>query len=145
MPKLTRTTALLTFILLLLFIAFISFLVSLLFSQENEQVAMYKTVNSEIFAGEVLGEGVSVNIIDLRTSSEFLAGHIRGAENIDFNSTNFSEELEALEKDEEYFVYCQDGTKSFRTLRIMEEKGFENVTLLKNGLNSWEGELCISC
>lgn len=47
--------------------------------------------------------------IDIRTPEEYSVGHIKGAINIDFYSDNFINELDSLNKDKKYLVYCRSG------------------------------------
>jgi rhodanese-related sulfurtransferase len=76
-------------------------------------------------------------ILDVRTSSEFHDGHIEGALNIDVNLPSFSEELEQLDKNATYLVYCRSGNRSRTALRIMDDLGFTRVYHLKNGITEW--------
>lgn len=67
-------------------------------------------------------------IIDVRTPSEFTAGHLPDAQLIDFNAGELDAALETLDPQGEYFVYCRSGNRSGQAVAIMEDAGFTNVT-----------------
>lgn len=66
-------------------------------------------------------------VIDVRTPAEFAAGHVDGAENIDVTAGSFEEEVEKLDKDEEYVVYCQSGNRSADAADKMADLGFTEI------------------
>jgi rhodanese-related sulfurtransferase len=75
--------------------------------------------------------------VDVRTSSEFHNGHIEGALSIDVNLPSFSEELEQLDRNATYLVYCRSGNRSRTALAIMEDLGFTRIYHLTNGITQW--------
>ena len=79
-------------------------------------------------------------IIDLRTPEEFNEGHIEKAVNIDFYSEAFKEDLDKLDKNRTYFIYCQSGNRSGRAMPIMEGLGFKEVYNLSVGIKEWIAE-----
>jgi rhodanese-related sulfurtransferase len=76
-------------------------------------------------------------ILDVRTSLEFHNGHIEGALNIDGNLPSFSEELEQLDRNDTYLVYCRSGNRSMTALGIMEGLEFTRIYHLTNGISEW--------
>ena len=79
-------------------------------------------------------------IIDVRTLEEFNEGHIENAINIDFYSEAFKEDLDKLDKDKIYFIYCRSGNRSGRAMPIMKELGFKEVYHLSVGIQEWRAE-----
>lgn len=73
-------------------------------------------------------------IVDVRTSGEFKTGHIEGALNIDVSLPNFKEEIDQLDKNKKYLVYCRSGNRSKFAGRIMEGLGFKEVYDLDGGI-----------
>ena len=67
-------------------------------------------------------------IIDVRTPSEFAAGHLPDAQLIDFNAGELEAAIAELDPEGEYFVYCRSGNRSGQAVAIMEDAGFTNVT-----------------
>ena len=79
-------------------------------------------------------------IIDVRTAEEFADGHIEDAGNIDFYSTTFREELDNLDKNKTYLIYCRSGSRSGSTADIMAELNFEEVYNILGGMIQWNSE-----
>jgi len=79
-------------------------------------------------------------IIDVRTPAEFDSGHIENAMNLDYRSDNFSDEINNLDKDKTYLVYCAVGGRSSGALDIMGELGFIEAYNMLGGINQWAAE-----
>jgi phage shock protein E len=67
-------------------------------------------------------------VIDVRSASEFAAGHLQGALNIDVESPSFTEEISKLDKKGTYVVYCHSGRRAGIAKDTMTGLGFTNVT-----------------
>ena len=79
-------------------------------------------------------------IIDVRTRQELADGHIENVINIDFYSETFRDELNNLDKNKKYLIYCRSGNRSGSALDIMAELNFEEVYNILGGILSWEAE-----
>ena len=79
-------------------------------------------------------------ILDVRTEDEFTQGHIENAVNIDFYSETFQDELDSLDKDKKYLVYCQSANRSGNAIKIMEELGFREVYNMLGGIALWQAQ-----
>ena len=79
----------------------------------------------------------NVVILDVRTPAETAEGTIAGAKEINVNAADFAQQIEALDKDKIYLVYCKMGGRSSKACGIMEEKGFEKLYNLKGGYSAW--------
>jgi len=79
-------------------------------------------------------------IIDVRTPQEFAEGHIEGAINLDIYSETFRDELNKLDRNKTYLVYCLSGGRSAGALDIMTELGFREVYNMLGGINKWTAE-----
>lgn len=77
-------------------------------------------------------------ILDIRTSREFLNGHIPGALNIDFYSHAFDADIERLDKKKTYLVYCRTGRRTAEVIRKMVRKGFENIYTFYGDITAWQ-------
>ena len=73
-------------------------------------------------------------ILDVRTSKEFTGGAIEGAINI--NVDDLRENLQNLDKNKVYAIYCQVGLRGYLANRIMRNNGFRAVNL-NGGYNLW--------
>lgn len=93
-------------------------------------------VNAKEFLDESTRDGAI--LIDVRTKDEFDQGHITGSLNADFNNSDqFASYLESLDKKAKYLVYCRSGNRSGQAVKMMEQKGFTNLTNLTGGIQSW--------
>lgn len=81
-----------------------------------------------------------VQLVDVRTPEEFMEGHIKGFQNIDFMSDTFREEIEKLDKNKPVIVYCKSGNRSGKSCKIMQEKGFIKIYDLEGGIEKWKYE-----
>jgi rhodanese-related sulfurtransferase len=77
-------------------------------------------------------------LLDVRTSQEYAEGHLASAQLMDFNNREqFEKQLETLDKNATYMIYCRSGNRSGQALTLMQEKGFIKVTNLEGGIQSW--------
>ena len=60
-------------------------------------------------------------ILDVRTPHEFREGHLSGAINLDYYSSTFRNDLDNLDKDETYLIYCHSGMRSGATLNLIKK------------------------
>jgi rhodanese-related sulfurtransferase len=89
-----------------------------------------------------LSESTDAVIIDVRTPEEWEEGIVPGAKKLNiFNAPVFMAEIETMERDKEYFMYCRSGGRSGQAGQIMASKGFDKVYNLNGGMMEWEGEL----
>lgn len=77
------------------------------------------------------------NILDVRTNKEYISGHIERSIMIDFNSETFANNLQGLDKNKTYLIYCRSGNRSGKALLLMKEMGFMRVYEIKGGMNDW--------
>ena len=81
-------------------------------------------------------------ILDVRTPEEFEISRIPNSINIDFyNPQNFMHEIEKLDKDISYYIYCRTGVRSANSCQLMGELGFNKVYNLVGGIIEWKGEV----
>ena len=79
-------------------------------------------------------------IIDVRTAQEFATGHLENALNLDYRNDNFRDEINNLDKDKTYLIYCAVGGRSSGALTVMGELGFMEVYNMLGGINQWKAE-----
>ncbi len=77
-------------------------------------------------------------IIDARQESQFLEGHIPGAIHIDPRLPGVHEKLSRLDTSGKYLVYCRTRVRIFEMLKIMQDTGFSDITLMTDGWLVWE-------
>ena len=90
---------------------------------------------------QIFNQQLSENIIlDVRTKEECSESKIPGSLNIDYYSENFKDNLDKLNKNLNYYIYCRSGNRSGKTVMILREKGFNNVFNLEGGILAWKKE-----
>ncbi len=87
-------------------------------------------------AADLLAEGDGV-LLDIRTPEEFAAGKIAGSQNIDFYAADFAAQLDRLDKDATYFVYCRSGNRSSLSMNTFADLGFSSVYEIDGGILNW--------
>jgi rhodanese-related sulfurtransferase len=76
-------------------------------------------------------------LLDIRTDAEIEAGHIPGAESLDFYGPTFASDLAALDRNGTYLIYCRTGNRTGQTYAMMQDLGFEKVYDLGGGITEW--------
>lgn len=76
-------------------------------------------------------------VVDVRTPSEFKAGHIKDASNIDINSGEFKAMAAALDKAKPVFVYCLSGGRSASAAKYLRAEGYTLVYEMPGGMMEW--------
>ena len=90
---------------------------------------------------QIFNQQLSENIIlDVRTKEECSESKIPGSLNIDYYSENFKDNLDSLDKNLNYYIYCRSGNRSGKTVIILRDKGFKNVYNLEGGILAWKKE-----
>lgn len=79
-------------------------------------------------------------ILDVRTPEEFLGEYIENAVNLDYYSDTFKNDLDELDKNKTYLIYCRSGRRSENALNIMKELGFREVYNMSGGIIKWKSE-----
>lgn len=79
-------------------------------------------------------------ILDIRTPDEFSTGHIKNARNLDFYASDIESQINSLDRNNTYLVYCRSGNRSKQFSSIMETNGFTNIYELTGGILAWQAE-----
>lgn len=107
----------------------------LIFSSCDNSVDKFEILDYMEFKNQIVN---NVQLIDVRTSEEFNAGHIEGAINIDFkNEEVFYQSFQRLDKKNPVYVYCRSGNRSKKSADKLLEMGFSKVYDLKGGYIDW--------
>lgn len=89
---------------------------------------------------ELLSQNSQPVILDVRTPEEYAEGHIDGAMLTNFLGDDFQKQLENLDKNKSYVVYCKSGIRQAKAATYMKESGFKHVYLLEGGIDNWMKE-----
>ena len=96
---------------------------------------------NQLYANEIndlLTEGKSLNIIDVREVDEVREGKIPGAINIPLGL--LEARMHELDKSKEYIIVCRSGARSGHACYFLDSYGY-NVTNMAGGMLVWDGEV----
>jgi rhodanese-related sulfurtransferase len=118
--------------------AFVVLLVALVYTTLASQLSSIKELSTH--EATLLMNKEDAIVLDIRPGAEFKKGHILGAMQIKaelLNKADFS----TLEKnkDKPIIVVCAMGMTAKRTASQMLKAGFNQATVLKGGMNAWQG------
>ncbi len=112
------------------------------FSENEEAVEIvFYTDVTPLEAEALINENIDNEhfiILDVRTPSEYNAGHIDDATNVNYNASDFVQQLNKLDKKDMYLLYCASGNRSSKALNKMKELGFTKIYHLKKGYSGWK-------
>ncbi len=80
-------------------------------------------------------------ILDVRTPEEFAEERIENTINLDYYTDTFEDELNKLDKNKPYVIYCLGGMRSGVTLDLMKELGFKEVYNILGGIIAWKADI----
>lgn len=66
-------------------------------------------------------------LIDVRTHSEYISGHIEGALNIPLDRFNHEIQRVVSDKTTPVILYCRSGARSGHALAVMRQLGYDQV------------------
>ena len=102
--------------------------------------AQSQTVRKDIAGTELLQlQASGAAVVDVRTPSEFEAGHIASAINVPVDQLSMS--APAWDKSQPVVVYCATGARSAEAATYLAGAGFKKVYDLTGGLVAWTGDL----
>lgn len=79
-----------------------------------------------------------VQLVDVRTPEEFDEIRIANAQNIDFSSPTFEDDISKLDKEKPVILYCKGGVRSAKCARKLKSAGFEKIYDLEGGISKWK-------
>lgn len=105
---------------------------------QRRSSARFESMDNAEFATLIVD--TTVQLVDVRTSAEFAAGHIPEAKNIDVRGDNFDREAKAtLSKERPVAIYCRSGARSKTAARRLAAMGYR-VYELNTGFMNWNGQ-----
>jgi len=96
-----------------------------------------QTSIKHISGSEFLELSDDFEIIDVRTKSEYEAGFIENALNIDFFSETFESDVLSLNKNSKIILYCRTNNRSTKTANLLKKNGFKDINVIEGGITDW--------
>ncbi len=106
---------------------------------EKGKVNSVENLDAETF-GNMIKEDEDGVLIDVRTPMENKMLRIPNSLLIDIASPFFIPELDKLDRNKNYYLYCRSGNRSYHAGDQMLKMGFKNVCHLQPGIIGWKGE-----
>ena len=88
---------------------------------------------------DLAGLGSGHVIVDVRSAAEYAGGHLPGALNIPH--TELRERLGEIPRGQPVLLYCASGFRSYLALRVLRQRGWDDVRSLSGGLATLRLEL----
>ena len=79
-------------------------------------------------------------VVDLRDSAAFAAGHVSGARNVTPEQRGSAAESLKKFKDKMLVLYCEEGQTAANLTRQLHANGYSKVFTLRGGLTAWRAE-----
>ena len=111
----------------------------LIFSFINSHFSPIKDISTH--DATVLMNRSDAVMLDIRAPAEFKKGHILGAKTLTQEQVNKAD-YKSLEKfkSKPIIVVCAMGVSARRTASQLVKAGFQQVSVLKGGMNTWTSE-----
>lgn len=107
-------------------------------AQKTETKRNIDTVTPQEFKIRLQSD-TTAYLLDVRSHTEFIAGHLKGANQLNWlDSTAFDHGAKLLDKSKTIYVYCRSGHRSNLAARYLATKGFKVVDM-KGGFIAWTG------
>ena len=78
----------------------------------------------------------NLQVVDVRTESEYRRGYIKGAVLIPVGE--LEQRLKEIDPGRPCLLYCAGGGRSAQAIRIMMEKGYDKLSHIAEGFSGWE-------
>jgi rhodanese-related sulfurtransferase len=105
---------------------------------KEREPAVVKVISPQEVYDAVYGKNANVQLLDVRTTEEYQASHLKNAQNICVTNDDFQEKVKKLDKNKPVYVYCKKGGRSAAAAKILSDMGFKQVYDLQGGITNWE-------
>jgi len=78
---------------------------------------------------KALSDDPNAVCLDVRTQEEVEQIRLPNSININYLSTSLADDLEKLDKNKNYYVYCRTGRRSLRVCIILQNAGYNVVNM----------------
>jgi len=103
------------------------------------KMKLVENLDAKTFESRIAEDKDAV-LLDVRTPMEHQMVRIPNSILIDINNPMFAQEVDKLDKNKSYYVYCRSGNRSYHAGNYMLKIGFEKVYNLEPGIIGWDGD-----
>ena len=90
-------------------------------------------------AKELREKNPSIQFLDVREPEEVEIGHISETLHIPLNLIPYN--LGKIPQDKTLIIYCHHGMRSFKAVKYLKAKGFDNAVNLAGGIHEWSTKI----
>jgi len=105
------------------------------FTDQGGQLDTVPVINIDTFKS--LLDEPNVQVVDLRNTTEFKSGHVKGADHV-FIGT-MMDNIEKVSKDKKVVIHCQSGDRATIGYSLLARAGYTNVLNYSASMNEWMG------
>lgn len=107
---------------------------------QSDESGSFSNVNAEKAKAMITdnAENDQFVVLDTRTPSEYSKGHLADAKFFNYNASDYWDQINKLDKNKVYLVYCHSGGRSGKTLSFMKQNGFKEAHNLSGGIVAWK-------
>lgn len=117
-------------------LVFIGVLVTLSSCIDNSKSSTVQLISSDEANSLLAIE--EVQLVDVRSATEFTKEHIPNSQNIDVLSPSFDDDIKLLDKSKPVMVYCKSGNRSAKCSKKLQAAGFVKIYDLEGGISKWK-------
>ncbi len=117
----------------------IKFLLSVLLVLPSLALSKVETISADALLAQQ-AQNKTLVILDVRTTDEFLQGHVPGAINISHDELEKKINTLMPYQSQPIVVYCRSGRRAKLAIDILEKAGFEKIYHLAGDMNQWRAE-----
>ncbi|MTI80233.1 MAG: rhodanese-like domain-containing protein [Firmicutes bacterium] len=103
-------------------------------SSGSSESSIYKDITAEQLK-EMMDSEEDVMLVDVRTSEEYISGHIAGS--VLHPVEDISDWAKELDQEQAVILICRSGNRSSSAAQYLTEHGFTNVMNLVGGISAW--------
>jgi rhodanese-related sulfurtransferase len=103
---------------------------------QKEVAEQINAVSPQEFQSRLAAD-TTAYLLDARTATEYAAGHLKGAHQLNWlDSAAFENGAKLLDKSKTIYVYCRSGHRSGLAARYLAVRGY-NIVDMKGGYLAW--------
>jgi len=94
-------------------------------------------ISGKALAGRIADDDAPI-VLDVRSDSEYDAGHVPGAIHIPFQSVASRYDELPGDKDQTVVVYCAHGPRAAWAARALRAAGYSDIVYLEGHMSAWK-------